>query len=100
MSEPSMEEKAIIIMTREALEIAIRSCTFRWLFCWDGETADVNDCACCIGWDDDMKHTCGCICHKRIRELDALFYTALRSIRMHNKSWFWDCGIDGKKRMS
>lgn len=99
MSEPSMEEKAIIIMAEQALEIAIRSSTFRWLFCWKNEPADsCFDCACCLTWDEDLRHRCGCICHKRINELKALFRAAFRSKEKHNKSWFWDRGIDGKKR--
>jgi len=100
--EPSEEEKAIIIMMDESLEIAIRNSTFRWLFCWSGtEKPDSGiDCACCLTWDEDLKAKCSCICHKRIKELKKLFRVAIRSIEKHNKSWFWNRGIDGKKRMN
>ena len=98
--EPSMEEKAIIIMADQALEIALSECSFRWLFCWqDNDPEDTCwDCACCLTWDEDLRHKCGCICHKRIRELQSLFRAAFRSKEKHNKSWFWDRGIDGKQK--
>ena len=100
--EPSTEEKAIIIMTDQALEIAIDECSFRWLFCWTDnlppEWETCFDCACCLTWDEDLKHKCGCICHKRIKELKSLFRAALRSKEKHSKSWFWDRGIDGKQK--
>jgi len=96
MSEPTMEEKAILGMARQAFEIALKNCTFRWLFCWDGEKdQSCFDCACCIAWQDDEYHTCGCICHERMRELGALFYAALRSKELHNKSWWWNRGLNG-----
>ena len=96
--EPSDEQKAIIIMADVALDIAIRNSTFRWLFCWDGEDSTCFDCACCLTWDEDLKNRCDCVCHKRIIELQALLRVALRSMESHNKSWFWDRGIDGKQK--
>lgn len=99
MREPADEEKAVMLMAEQALEIALDSCTFRWLFCWDGEADhDAFDCACCITWDEDIQHRCGCICHKRIRELERLFRVAMRSKEQHNKSWWWDRGITGEQK--
>ena len=97
MIEPSDEEKAVIIMTEQCLEIALDNCTFRWLFCWNGQEADsCYDCACCLSWDKRIK-TCQCKCHGRIRESKKLFRTAIYSKLEHNKSWFWDRSITGNK---
>jgi hypothetical protein len=97
--ELSMEEKAIILMSRQSLKLALKECTFRWLFCWDGESTDSGfDCACCIGWEEEIEHRCGCVCHKRFKELEALFSVALRSKEKHNQSWWWDRNINGVVR--
>lgn len=101
--EPTMEEKAIIGMMRQALQIALSNCTFRWLFCWNGENPETDyafDCACCITWDDEIKKRCKCICHKRMDELDHLFYVAIQTIRQHQNSWWWDRNICGQKNHS
>lgn len=91
------EEKASIILARLALDVALDNCSFRWLFCWDGETKETCfDCACCLTWDKIKG--CGCRCHDRLRELDGLFTSAFVGMQQHNKSCYWDRGVDGKQK--
>jgi hypothetical protein len=105
MSKITDEEKAVIIMTRAVLKIAIDNCTFRELFCYDhvrgielDRTFDGDDCGCVITWVDDTdEHNCGCICHGRIRELDHIIFAVLEGMRMHQNSWFKNRKITGEK---